>query len=382
MRSVARLAERLGDRLRGFAQPWELACFVWVPALVLGFTAWAALRGRKTLGDFPIFRVASKAVLHGHSPYVAADAHALANFDKFVYPPAAAFLFSPLAVVPYSPARVLILALGVVSVLGALRLLEVRDWRCYGLAAVSAPVVNSVALGAFTAFLLLGTAAVWRLRDRPAASGLVAAATATAKLFLWPLGLWLLVTRRLRAAAVFTAATVVLVLGGWAAIGFAGFHAYPHLLRVLSQLEAASSYSVVALLHVTGTAATVVSVALSLGVAAAVALAARGADGTRRAFSMAVIGALVATPVVWLHYDALLFVPIALYRPRLTRLWLVPVALWATPATHSDGSTWRIALSLAAVATVAAVVLRGTRQEAAPARQPGRKTAAMPSASA
>ena len=245
-------------------------------------------------------------------------------------------------------------------------------------------MVNSVALGAFTAFLLLGTAAAWRYRDRPAAAGTISALTATAKLFLWPLGLWLLVTRRLRAAYVFVLGSVVLLIAGWAAIGFAGFRSYPHLLRVLSQLEAGTSYSVVALLGVSSSTSTVLSIVLTAIVLVAVPLAARGDDGERRAFAVAVLGALVATPVVWLHYYALLFVPIALYRPRLSKLWLVPLVLWATPATHSDGATWRIALALAALAAVAGALVGGWGQDRVPlghASRDGSDTAAMPSAS-
>jgi hypothetical protein len=91
----------------------------------------------------------------------------------------------------------------------------------------------------------------------------------------------------------------------------------------------------------------------------AVSLAARGADGERRSFAVAVLGSLVATPVLWLHYFALLFVPIALYRPRLSGLWFVPLVLWVTPAGHSEGSLWKIALALAVTAIVAARTLVG-----------------------
>jgi hypothetical protein len=37
--------------------------------------------------------------------------------------------------------------------------------------------------------------------------------------------------------------------------------------------------------------------------------------------------ALVMTPILWLHYLVLLFVPIALVRPRLSALWFAPLAL-------------------------------------------------------
>jgi hypothetical protein len=57
---------------------------------------------------------------------------------------------------------------------------------------------------------------------------------------------------------------------------------------------------------------------------------------------------------VWLHYLLLLYVPLALYRPRLSPIWFAPLALWATPSTHSHGVTWHIALALGVTGLVAA----------------------------
>src|SRR3954454_18142197 len=142
------LGRSFGDRVRAFARPWELASFFWVPLVALTFAFWHELRARDALQDFAIFRVAARTVFHGASPYVPADPHALAGFDKFVYPPAAAILFAPFAFVPIELGRVLMLFAGLASIFGALRLLGVEDWRCYGVAAMSAPVVNSLALGA------------------------------------------------------------------------------------------------------------------------------------------------------------------------------------------------------------------------------------------
>jgi len=109
----------------------------------------------------------------------------------------------------------------------------------------------------------------------------------------------------------------------------------------------------IALLGLSGGAEMAVTVALSLAALATIWLAARGAAGDRRAFAIAVAASLLVTPLVWMHYLLLLFVPIALYRPRLSGLWFVPLLLWATPTTHSHGTTWRIALALAVVAVVA-----------------------------
>ena len=99
--------EAFGDRLRGFARPWELAAFVWLPGIAIGYACWWEIRTRHPLEDFGIFRTAASAVIHGRSPYVAhPTAAAFAHFDKFVYPPVGALVFAPFAALPSGPARV------------------------------------------------------------------------------------------------------------------------------------------------------------------------------------------------------------------------------------------------------------------------------------
>jgi hypothetical protein len=250
--------------------------------------------------------------------------------------------------------RTLVLLLTLACVALALRLLGVRDWRCYGLAFLTAPVLNTVTLGALSSVLLLGVAGAWRYRDRRCVAAVIIALTAVAKLFAWPLLVWLVATRRLRTAAVTVVLVVVLVIGGWAAIGFADLTGYPHLLRLLSRVEAVQSYSLVGLLRLHGGAATAVTAVLGVAVLVGVFVAARGPEGDRRSLSVAVAGALLATPVLWLHYLVLLYVPIALARPRLSALWFAPLAFWVTPLAHSDGSVWRTCFVLAVVAAIVA----------------------------
>ncbi len=354
---MTRAGERIAERLRAFATPWEFACFAWLPALLLGWVAWQESHGGTPVGDFEIFRTAARDVLSGRTPYPPATVHALSHFDVFVYPPASALIFAPTVALPIAVGRVAILVLSILGALTALRLLGVRDWRCYGVALLSVPMVNSFTLGAITPFLLLGTAATWRCRDRPGVAGAAAALSVVAKLILWPLAVWLVVRRRLRAAVVFAAVSVATVVGGWALIGFAGLGSYPHVLHILSRLEAPVSYSPLALFGRGAASSVWVSVLLCAAAVAAVALAARGPDGDRRSFAVAVVGALLATPISWLHYFVLLFVPIALYRPRLSALWFAPLVLWATPTTHAHGSAWKIALSLTLTLVVLVPVL-------------------------
>jgi hypothetical protein len=88
---------------------------------------------------------------------------------------------------------------------------------------------------------------------------------------------------------------------------------------------------------------------------------------------VAVAGALLATPVLWLHYLVLLFVPIALARPRLSAVWFAPLAFWITPLAHSNGSVWRTCLVLAVSAGVVAwTVAPAAAATAAAGRRPGR----------
>jgi alpha-1,2-mannosyltransferase len=357
MGAMAMVAKRPNE-LGSSSRLWDVACFGALPVVILGYAGWWVAHAGVRERDFRIFRTAALAVMHGSSPYPPALPSVLGHFDKFVYPPLSAFLFVPLAWLPLRVGELVMFALGIACILVALRLLAVKDWRCFGIALVAAPALNSILLGAVTSVLFLGTAATWRYRERAALSGVLAAAVSVMKLFLWPLGLWFVVTRRWRATLTFCSACCVLGLGAWGAIGFAGFRSYPELLRVLSKVEQARGYGVVSLAHVSGHAAEFLTLGLVGIVAIAVMVAARGPDADRRAFVVAVLGALIATPLLWLHYFVLLYVPIALYRPRLSGVWFLPLALWLTPVTQPQGSIWRICVALAVTGAVAASTVR------------------------
>ena len=94
------------------------------------------------------------------------------------------------------------------------------------------------------------------------------------KLFLWPLAIWLALTRRLRSGRSLSPFALALALVSWAAIGFAGIGDYPGILRSLANDESTSSYSVVALgvrAHLPLVAARVVAVLVTLALLAAAA---------------------------------------------------------------------------------------------------------------
>jgi alpha-1,2-mannosyltransferase len=342
-----------------FRHPLELGVFGQVPAIVVFWLAWLVY-GHGGGGDFAIFRRAGRAVLHGHSPYVHPTLRFLAANDRFVYPTPFALPFIPFAVAPEKAAAVAFLVLSVVAVLASVWLLGVRDWRCYGASLLGVSVVGALGVGSLGPLLLLLCALGWRFRDRTVA-GVPLALAAGAKLFLWPLLVWLLVTRRFRAFAA-SLATIGLVLALWAGIDSEGMRRYPRTVRLLNDVQRWKSYSIQSLfisLHVSVSTSELVAGATAfLAVAALVLLRPRG-DGVT--FSAAVVAALIATPILWNHYLVLLLAPIALARPRLAPLWLLPLALWVTPHPESVGVVWRIVLVLSVVVLVAIQTTRRSR---------------------
>jgi hypothetical protein len=313
--------------------------------------------------DFATFWQSGRDVLHGHSPYPQLHTlprHAVSpSFAPFVYPPLTAVAMIPLSVVPYGVAVFLFVAVDLAAVALALRLLGVRDWRCYGAAYASAPVYAATALGAISPLLLLGVAALWRYRERAALAGAAVACVATAKVFLWPLWLWLIRTRRFAAAAVAAVVSAVMVVGVWAAIGFDGAREYPALLGRLTALVGPQSYSPYALGRSLGFGGGAAQAVVYVVAALAIAVAAWAFSDAGRLLAVAIALSLVATPILWPHYLVLLFVPIALARRSFSPLWLAPLAFWIDAAAWSAGDTTRIAGLLAiAAATFAAAISR------------------------
>jgi hypothetical protein len=73
----------------------------------------------------------------------------------------------------------------------------------------------------------------------------------------------------------------------------------------------------------------------------------------RRSFSLAIGAALALSPIVWLHFFALLAVPLAIVSPRFAWPWLLPLLTIVAPGTE-NGRPWQSALVLlVAAATIA-----------------------------
>ena len=301
--------------------------------------------------DLHVFWRAGQDVLAGHSPYPSPHEITLGRENNFVYPAPMALLFAPLGLASFQLAAAVFTSILFAAIAGSLWLLDVRDWRCYGAALLPMTTMTAISTGTVGPLILLGAAALWRFRDRKAVAAVIACAVVVAKLFMWPLLIWLAATGRLRTAVTALVAAVLVSITGWVALGFAGFTTYPSMLSTLTRVEGGRSYSLYALFQSAGASPTSARLALLiLGAAliAAIILLARRPGGDERSFCLSLAAALLLSPIVWAHYLILLIIPIALARPRLSPLWLAPLAFWlATYTAHNHGSTSRIILALA-----------------------------------
>jgi alpha-1,2-mannosyltransferase len=340
----------------------SMLMLVVLPVLMTAVCFLVVVTNERYGSDFATFYDSGRAVLHGHSPYpaLASLPHAAGKFfAPFVYPPVAAFSMIPLAVLPFPAAAILFFLLNLGAVVLALRLLGVRDWRCYTVTVASLPVYAGLGIGTISPLLLLGVAAAWRYRDRAVAVGLLVAYVMTAKLFLWPIWIWLVRTRRYAAAAIAAGSAGAAILVSWALLGFQGMLDYPRLLARLTELEGPHSYSLYSLARSVGVDAASSQKLVYAATLCAVVAALVFVKGDREWLVAAIGIALLATPILWPHYLMLLFVPVALTQRRFSLVWIAMLALWLDPDGWSWGNPARIAPVLLFVALIVAIGVGG-----------------------
>ncbi|HUK44780.1 MAG TPA: glycosyltransferase family 87 protein [Gaiellaceae bacterium] len=302
---------------------------------------------RGSLGnDFRLeFYPEAKLVLHGTNPFPAGDG----GGPTAIFPVPAAVLVAPLTLLPVGAAVMVDAAVLVILLAVTLWALGVKDWRLYGLLLLWGPALAAVETGNVTIPLALLVALAWRYRDRTYAPGLLLGAAIAIKLFLWPLLIWLLATRRFRAAG---AGAVLGIAGGFLLVlPFTSLTAYLHLLDELTTVFAAQSYTVSgALLQ-----AHVASLQTALLAGDAVGLAVLALAYARRSLPLALGSALLLSPIVWTHYFVLLAIPLAIRRPALSAAWFIPLVMWFTPGTSADVRLRDQLVGLAVLAAVTAL---------------------------
>lgn len=376
MRSAADASSGWSDdrAKRAFPSPLTVVLVVLAAGIMLGVVALSANAGLLAWDVRFAYLPAAEALLEGESPYPAFDDPILEDQKGYVYPPQLLFALLPLTPLPVGVASALAAA-GLLALLAlTLRVLQVRDVRCYAAAFLWVPSVSAVLLGNISIPLAFAVAVAWRYRDdvrRPAAALGIAI---SAKFVMWPLLVWTVATGRLRASVWAVVVGVLVTLVAWSIIGFDGLTGYPDLLERLSEIQAERSYSIVGMAATAGLPE-VVGSALTLLLGGAllvgcVVYARRGDD--QRSFTCAVAATLALSPIVWLHYLVVLLVPVAIARPRFSALWLLPVLLWVSPRPGYAEGAATFAPAIAAAIVVGVLLWRP---------RPGRARVGVPAGS-
>ena len=288
-------------------------------------------------------------LLEGSNPY-----------PQSLWPPLAMAFAVPFTVLPSVGAGVAVGLLGLACMALALWLVGVSDWRVYGVVCLWPQVLGDIRIAHLTPLLCVLAAVAWRYRDRSLPAGLALGVAGGVKLFLWPLGVWLVASGRARAAGIAAAVAVGSVM---LVAPFAPFDDYLHTLRRVSDQFDQDSYSTFGLLTQLGVGDTTARlVTFALG-AVLLALTWR-----RASFALAIASALMLSPIVWFDFYALAAIPLAIARPRLSLVWFIPLVTWGLPSSGiAADPVWGVARVLVVFAVVLLV--------AAAAETPGRRTA-------
>lgn len=381
-------------RLRRPARPagWPAFAPVLLGALVM--VIWIAFVRPLAHFDIDVFLRAGAAVDAGRDPYPSPGSPAVYSGFAFVYPYLVAIPFVPLAWLPRAGAEGLFIGLSVLAVLAGCRLAGARRWQAYALVLVASCTITGLQMGTLNALMFAGLAALWRLRDRPLAAGLLAALLVYSKLFLAPLPLWLLLTGRRRATAA-TAGALAVLFGVGQAMSPVGLTTYSGMLDALARAEAPDGLSLTGLLMNAGLglgAATWVARALAAALLAGAWLAvrrrrptppaalsagARDAGEDRLLFTATVAVALLASPIVWSHYLLLLAVPLLVVEggERTGALAVATAVSWLLVTPHLSTPPEIAVSGLVVTLLVAAPLRDAVRRQLGrhrSARAPGR----------
>jgi len=303
----------------------SIALFAVAPAATLAAMVAVGLDTNSLAVDFhhELYPQA-KLLFSGENPYPGAEFEPLVG-GNFIWPPLSALLVAPLTVLPLATADVLMALIGVGVFAAALWVVGLRDWRCYGACFLWPQVAGEVRVAHLTPAIALLAALAWRERETRIRGGLAIGVAIALKFFAWPLAVWLAASRR------WIGAVLAMGLGAVSFVSVLPFTRLDDYARALSRVGLhfdQDSYTVFGFLAQLGaheTAARAVTIALGscllLG------------TWQFRSFTLAIATALVLSPIVWLDYFALAAIPLAIARPRLSAIWLLPLVTWGAAGT-------------------------------------------------
>jgi alpha-1,2-mannosyltransferase len=332
-----------------------------------------AATGHADFTDLHVYRLGGEAVLHGTSLY------GFRYFGlAFTYPPFAALIFAPVAALPWAVAATLLTLASAIAVpvmlYLALRLPPVPSWissadawrlaLALGAAAIwLEPIRTTFGYGQVDLFIATGI--LYDLtrsddsRSKGIATGLAAGFKLTPAIFV----VYLLITRRYRAAATAAVTFAVTVIAGFAVMPRTSAHFWditflnPQRVSPVQNTENQSLLGAMARnLHTPHVLAVWLAVAVVVAVAG-LALAARAQHRGDEAlgFSLCALSGLLISPISWTHHwviavPALMLAAVSLYRDDNRKRWariLGTVAIaalaavgWANLAREVPGTNW------------------------------------------
>lgn len=363
--------------LRGWAGPWDRvrAALEQHPRrrATLEALGLAGLAGAvwvvflRPLGpqDLQDFTRAARSVLAGRDPYLPLHSAAFRTGHAFVYPYLVAWLFAPLGALGPVAAKAAYALLSMVAIVASCRLLGHRGFVAAALVLLSSTAIIGLQMGTINAVLLIGLAVAWRWRERVLVVGVAVGLVAVTKLFLVPLILWLVLSRRYRASLVAGSTFVVVLVGGWV-LGPLGPIGYVRMLVDLQAHESSHSWALVSLVRGLGLAPRPAQAAAALvvaGLLAAAAVACRRGGAETIAFAAAVVASLLLSPIVWSSYVLILVAP--LLAAATGELALAAFAAVSWVMVTPDGAGVRaiaIGAALTGMVAVAAVLAFRTRR--------------------
>lgn len=310
--------EITGPQIRPRVPVGEIAALLGLIVLAIGEIA--AIKITNLGGDFrETFYLPARAVVHGQFPYGRPGSGGLLRGS--VYPPSAFGAFAWLGLLPWRVAVMVWLALEVALAVGTLRVLGVRDPRCYALWLLTPLILSTLAAGNGTVLVIFLVALAWRYRDQPWFTAAALVCAIAIKLYAVPLIFWLLLTKRYRAALLVGAGAPLVIVAAWAAIGFEGMRGYPALLSANTRVFGWQGPFLQSLVQQLGGSG---QLALGIGVTAAGALiiAARNRSDVAT-FALVACAVILATPVAWVGMLGLLVIPISAVWDHLSRAWVL-----------------------------------------------------------
>lgn len=273
--------------------------------------------------DFLVFRHAASMDLAGKDPYPVLGSASVYSGSSFVYPYLISWLFVPFAALPVWLAEEFFVIVSIVAYLLGLRLLGIKSNTLVLSLLLSSVSIISFQMGTLNPLLFLAIAATWKFRDNPTASGIFVAIAVSAKLFLLPLGLFLVFTRRFR-AFITASGFVGAILGLGFLFGPLSAFGYFRLLMQLARHEGSQGYSLAALLSRLSIGSKP-AMAIAIASSAAIFFLAMTIIEPRRKqqgiFLASVVSSLIITPIMWASYLPLLIPPMATQERK--RNWLI-----------------------------------------------------------